>query len=81
MSEPAPVDIVDRYPNQTVIEVADDFCDTCGPGTQAYVYVEMPDGKTLAYCAHHGTKYWKRLNEQASKVIDFRFRVGLPDES
>jgi hypothetical protein len=77
--KPEPVDIVDRYPNQTVIEVAQDTCDACG--AQAFVYAEMPDGRTVSYCAHHGTAYWARLNEQAVKVIDFRWRVGLPEWS
>ena len=65
-----PVDIVDRV---KVVEVEDDWCDTCG--SRAYVYAKMPSGRTVTYCAHHGTVYWDRLNAQASIVIDHRDHV------
>lgn len=71
MDEP-PQDIVDRHRPLT-IEVAADTCDRCG--VRAYVYAEMPSGRTLAYCAHHGTEYWAQLTRQADHVIDLRHLV------
>lgn len=50
-----------------------DTCDTCGPGTQAWVWVEMPDGKELTYCGHHGKKYAAELAKQAKAVNDLTY--------
>lgn len=73
MLEPPPVDVVDRHP--TTIEVATDRCDARDCNATAYVYAELRTG-TISYCGHHGTKYWARLNEQATVVIDLRHLIG-----
>jgi len=75
MTEP-PVDIIDRY-RTAIVEVSDDICLQCDTDAKvpAYVYAELPSGRSVAYCAHHGTMYWDRLNEQALVVIDHRDRV------
>ncbi|MEQ6899270.1 hypothetical protein [Microbacterium sp. KR10-403] len=67
----APVDIVDRH-RTTVFEIDRDGCDRCGPHVEAFVFVEMPDGKPLSYCHHCGTRFWVELNRQAAHVYDLR---------
>jgi hypothetical protein len=62
MNKP-PVDVVDRHTTKV------------GSQVQAYVYAELPSGRSVSYCAHHGTKYWDALNAQASVVIDLRDTV------
>ena len=74
----APQDIVDRGKKTTVIEVEVDWCDACsGSGAQvkAYVFAELPSGRTVCYCASHGTRYWDALNAQARFVVDMRDTV------
>lgn len=56
-----------------VVECAKDTCDTCG--AEAYVWADIEGHASLAYCAHHGTKYMARLLEQARVVIDLRDTV------
>lgn len=67
-----PVDIVDRQPKTRVLEIDHDGCDHCGPHVEAFVFVEMPDGKPLSYCGSCGTRFWVELNCQAASVYDFR---------
>jgi len=84
MLKPAPVDIVDTARRTPVIQVDTDLCDTCaghGGKVQAYVYAKMPSGRTVSYCAHHGTKYWDALNAQADVVIDMRDTVLTTTET
>ena len=72
----APVDIVDRgKPKTVVIEVESDTCDACG--SRAYVYVTLKSGGSVAYCGHHGTVWWERLNELAADIIDMRHTIGV----
>jgi hypothetical protein len=86
MSEPkhrdgSIVDIVDRGKKITVVEVDEDRCFTCG--AQAYVYAKLKSGKSVSLCAHHGTKAWDALHEQATSVIDRRYllsELNEPDE-
>ena len=76
MNEP-PVDIVDRH-RTTDISVAPEYCDTCagtGAHVEAFVFAELPSGLSVAYCAHHGTRYLVRLREVALFVIDHRHLV------
>ena len=75
MNEPL-IDIVDRH-RFAVMEVMDDVCLECDTSARvpAYVYAELPSGRTVAYCAHHGTQHWDRLNALALLVIDHRDRV------
>ena len=76
MDEP-PVDIVDRHRTPHA-GVAADYCDTCagtGAHVEAFVFAELPSGLSVAYCAHHGTRYLERLREIALVVIDHRHLV------
>jgi len=73
----SPVDIVDRYP-AIHIEMAPEYCDTCagtGAHVEAFVFAELPSGLSVAYCAHHGTRYLERLREIALVIIDHRHLV------
>lgn len=54
----------------------DDYCDRCGPAVKAWVWVEIGPYE-LAYCGHHGTKYWNRLLEVADNVYDYRYMIGV----
>lgn len=76
MDDP-PVDIVDRFPRTVVIEVPDDFCHACGPGskTRAYLYAKLPNGDGVAYCGHHGTAKLAELREQGADIVDNRDRI------
>lgn len=62
----------------TVIEVAEDTCDHCGPAARAYLYARMPSGRSLAYCGSCGTLYLAGLLEQGATIIDQRHRIGAP---
>jgi len=83
MHEP-PVDIVDRYRTTSISEDRDfredrEYCDACaGTGAQveAFVLAELPSGLSVAYCAHHATRYLTRLREVALVIIDHRHLVG-----
>lgn len=59
------------------IEVQSDECDACPADAhvQAYVYVELRNGGTVSYCAHHGTEYMPRLHELEATIIDLRHTV------
>ena len=73
----SPVDIVDRY-RTTYAGAAPEYCDTCagtGAHVEAFVFAELPSGRSVAYCAHHGTRYLERLREIALVVIDHRHLV------
>lgn len=77
MEEP-PVDIVDRYRTDFVSE-AREYCDACagtGAHVEAFVFAELPSGLSVAYCAHHGTRYLGRLREVALVLIDHRHLVA-----
>ena len=76
MDEP-PVDIVDRHRTHLISE-ASEYCDTCagtGAHVEAFVFAELPSGLSVAYCAHHGTRYLERLREVALVIIDHRHLV------
>jgi hypothetical protein len=73
MSAEPPVDIVDRYPRATVIEVADDFCDACGTArVRARVFVKLPSGRALGLCGHHGDQHRASLLEKGAVLVDHR---------
>ena len=76
MDEP-PVDIVDRH--RAALHGEDrEYCDTCvgtGAHVEAFVFAELPSGLSVAYCAHHGTRYLDRLREIALIIIDHRHLV------
>ena len=57
-----------------VLTVDTDECDSCPAQAhvQAYVFAEMPSGRTVSYCAHHGTAYLAELTKQATVLIDLR---------
>lgn len=77
MGEP-PVDVVDRHrPVIVTIEVDTDFCDACPAEAkvQAYLYAELPSGRALAFCGHHGTEYLPNLELIHAKVIDLRHLI------
>ncbi len=67
-----PVDVVDR---PLVVEVAADRCDAKGCAAQAFVYAEYPVG-SIAFCGHHGTEYFTRLQQTAISLIDLRHLIG-----
>ena len=74
----APVDIVDRLSAAAVVEPPE-YCDACagtGARVEAFVFAELPSGRSVAYCAHHGTRYLVRLRELALVVVDHRHLVS-----
>lgn len=74
----APVDIVDRRRAGSA-EEAPEYCDACGGSgarVEAFVFAELPSGRSVAYCAHHGTRYLARLRELALVVVDHRHLVA-----
>ncbi|WP_243074326.1 hypothetical protein [Microbacterium sp. SS28] len=76
MDEP-PVDIIDRH-RIAFISEAPEYCDTCagtGARVEAFVFAELPSGRSVAYCGHHGTRYLERLREIALVVVDHRHLV------
>jgi hypothetical protein len=75
----APVDIVDRGKPPAPIEKR--RCDTeCGQEARVFVSIppteKLPTGGQVAYCYHHGTKYFPRLQElvinTGGRIIDNR---------
>lgn len=54
----------------------DNACDECGPAVRAYVFVDLPSGRTLSYCAHHGAIHKERLLAIGAEVHDFSDMVG-----
>lgn len=62
----------------TVVEVDGDRCDACPASAmvEAFVFVEMPSGHPLAYCAHHGTLFMAELIRQHATVVDMRHLVS-----
>jgi len=76
MGKKRPVDIVDRYPEITIIEISVDECDSCeyDAHVQAYVYAVFKSG-TLALCGHCATEKWEALTAQAIKIIDHRHLI------
>lgn len=61
-----------------VVEVATDICDRCPAEAkvQAYVYADHPSwASSLAYCAHHGTRFIDALYAAGATVIDMRHKV------
>jgi hypothetical protein len=73
----SPVDIVDRH-RANAVDTPAEYCDTCagtGAHVEAFVFAELPSGLSIAYCAHHGTRYLERLREVALVVIDHRHLV------
>lgn len=61
----------------TVVEVAEDTCDACPAIAQvhAYLYVELPSGRSLSLCAHHGTRHYDALILAGASIIDLRYMV------
>ncbi len=57
----------------TVVTVDDDRCDACG--SRVFVFAELPDGGSLGYCGHHGSRFLPRLTEIGATVIDLRHMV------
>jgi hypothetical protein len=57
-----------------VVEVAADECDACPAvaHVKAYVYAQMPSGKSVSYCCHHGNEYLPELTRQADIIVDLR---------
>jgi hypothetical protein len=76
MLKPAPVDVVDTVPHALVVEVDADTCDGWKCGVPAFLYAEMPSGRSLAYCGHHGTQYLPGLTAQGARIIDLRYLIG-----
>lgn len=60
-----------------VVEVADDECDACPASAHvaAFLYAELPSGRSLSFCAHHGTEYLPGLIAQHATVVDLRHLV------
>ncbi|MDF2578453.1 MAG: hypothetical protein K0S49_32 [Microbacterium sp.] len=72
MDTQPPIDIVDRNPRAVVIEVDRDYCDRCDINVPAKVYAQLPSGRGVAYCGHHGNEYLPGLLEAGATVIDLR---------
>ncbi|HET7173398.1 MAG TPA: hypothetical protein VFI30_03870 [Nocardioidaceae bacterium] len=45
-----------------------DRCDRCG--AQAYVRVELPNGGSLLFCAHHAREHADRLEQISARIFD-----------
>jgi hypothetical protein len=45
-------------------------CDRCG--AQAYLFFVFRDESELAFCAHHGNKYYNAAAEVSKRIIDMR---------
>ena len=73
MSDPVPVDVVDR--GVSVVEVSGDRCDAKRCGAQAFVFAEFSVG-SLAFCGHHGTEYLPGLHASAVRVVDLRHLIN-----
>jgi hypothetical protein len=60
-----------------VVEVPADECDACPANAhvKAFLYAELPNGGTLAYCAHHGTTHYDALTKHGARIIDLRYMV------
>ena len=65
-----------RTARALVVEVETDTCDgrDCH-ASRAFVYAEFPDGRSLAYCGHHGGLYIDGLRARGAKVIDLRYLI------
>lgn len=61
-----------------VVEVAVDLCDACPSEAhvQAYVFAEMPSGRGVSFCIHHGRENMIALHEQGATVIDLSHALG-----
>lgn len=61
-----------------VVEVDSDECDACPAlaHVKAFLYAELPSGRTLAYCAHHGTEHMGALRRVGATIIDLRHLVA-----
>lgn len=74
---PPPVDVVDR--NQTtVVEVDTDTCDACPADAhvKAFVFAQLPSGRSLAYCGSHGARHMDALILAGATIIDRRHPIG-----
>lgn len=58
----------------TVVNVEDDLCDACG--CRAYVYAELPNGGSLAYCGSHGGRFIPKLTDLGATIVDLRHMIG-----
>ncbi|WP_175627560.1 DUF7455 domain-containing protein [Microbacterium sp. CSI-V] len=43
-------------------------CDQCN--ARAYIHVQLPNGGTLSYCAHHGHQHTPTLHAAGATVVD-----------
>lgn len=55
------------------ITVDADTCDACG--CRAFVYAELANGGSLAYCGSHGGRYIPRLTEIGATIVDLRHMI------
>lgn len=70
-----PVDVVDR---PLVVEVAADTCDACPADAhvKAFVFAQLPSGRSLAYCGSHGAHHMDALITAGATIIDRRHLIG-----
>lgn len=48
-------------------------CDACAH--RSYVFVSLPSGLELSYCAHHGRAYSESLRAQGAYIVDMTHLV------
>lgn len=60
------------------LSVEIDECDACPAiaHVKSYVFVQMPSGRTVSYCCHHGSVYFDALALQADTLIDLRYTLS-----
>lgn len=63
---------MDSNPTVNEILTANDRCDQCS--AQAYVKVLFDSGELL-FCAHHWNRHEAVAKDQASRIIDERYRL------
>ena len=69
--------IRDRVDRATVIEVLSDRCDAeAKHPAQAFVFAQMPDGRSLSFCGHHGAEFMDGLIAAGAIIIDQRHLIG-----
>lgn len=75
---PSALHLNDEETGMGTIEVASDECDSCGEEAhvKAFLFAEMPSGRTLAYCGSHGTRYLDGLINQGARIVDMRHLIG-----
>lgn len=60
-----------------VVEVDTEFCDACDPDAyvKSLVFAQLPSGRSISYCYHHGNAYFTELAKQAVIMIDLRYTI------